>query len=112
MGPKKRQAPEKTAAAIDQILDYVATYPNDGITYQASDMILKAHSDDGFNNESKARSRAGAHIFLSENYQTSKWNGPILTIAQIIKFFMSSVAEAEQGALYITSKERLNENGY
>ena len=26
-------ATEQTAAAIDQILDHVATYPNDGITY-------------------------------------------------------------------------------
>ena len=40
-----QQAPanEQTAAAIDQILDHIATYPNNGITYQASDMILAAH---------------------------------------------------------------------
>ena len=68
-------------------------------------MILAAHSDDGFNNKSKARRRAGAHTFLSENDPTPEWNGPILTIAQIIKFFMSSAAEAELGSLYITSKE-------
>ena len=68
-------------------------------------MILAAHSGSGFNNKSKARSRAGAHIFLSENEPTSKWNGPILTIAQIIKFVMSSAAEVELGAQYITAKE-------
>ena len=67
-------------------------------------MILAAHSDAGFNNESKAHSRAGAHIFLSENDSTPKWNGDILTIAQIIKFVMSSASEAELGALYITAK--------
>ena len=33
------------------------------------------------------------------------WNGPILTIAQIIKFVMFSAAESELGALYITAKE-------
>ena len=105
IGTQQAAATEQTAAAIDQILYYIATYPNNGITYRASDMILAAHSDDGFNNESKARSCAGAHIFLSENDPMPEWNGPILTIAQIIKFVMSSAAEAELGALYITAKE-------
>ena len=68
-------------------------------------MILAAHSDAGFNNESKARSRAGSRIFLSENNPMPKWNGAILTISQIIKFVMSSSAESELGALYITAKE-------
>ena len=103
IGSQQAAATEKTAAVIDQILDYVATYPNNGITYRASDMILSAHSDDGFNNESKARSHAGSHTFLSENDPTPDWNGPIFKIAQIIKFVMSSAAKAELGALYITA---------
>ena len=68
-------------------------------------MILAAHSDAGFNNNSKARSRSGSHIFLSKNYPTPKWNRAILTISQIIKFVMSSTAEAGLGALHITAKE-------
>ena len=68
-------------------------------------MVLAAHSDAGFNNESKGRSRAGAHIFLSENDPEPKWNGPVLTVAQIITFVMSSAAEAEMGALFVTAKE-------
>ena len=44
-------------------------------------------------------------IFFSEDDPESIWNGPILTIAQIIKFFMTSAAEAELGALYVTAKE-------
>ena len=101
IGSQQAAATGKTAAAVDQILDYLATYPNYGITYQASDIILAAHSDAGFKNESNASSRAGAHIFLSENDPTPEWNGPILTIAQIIKFVLS---EAELGALYIAAK--------
>ena len=97
-------ATEQTIAAIDQILDHVAKYSNYGITYRASDMILAAHSDAGFNNESKVRSRAIPHIYLSENDPMPKWSRDILTIAQIIKFVMSSAAEAEIGALYITAK--------
>ena len=68
-------------------------------------MIPAAHSDAGFNNESKGRSRAGAKIFLSENEPEPKWNGPVLTIAQIINFVMSSAAEAELGALFVTANK-------
>ena len=87
------------------MLDYLATYPNDGIVYQAIDMILSAHSDAGFHNESKRRSLSGAHIFLSEDNRIPRWNGPILSIAQVIKFVMTSATEAELAALYITAQK-------
>ena len=86
-------------------MDYLATYPNDGIVYRSSNMILAAHSDAGFHNESKGRSRAGAHIFLSEDEPIPWWNGPILSIAQVIKFVMTYAAEAELAALYITAQK-------
>jgi hypothetical protein len=53
--------------AVDLLLDYVATYPNDGIVYQASNMILCAHADVGLLNETNSCSRAGAHLYLSED---------------------------------------------
>mgnify|MGYP000908115252 FL=1 len=67
-------------------------------------MLIAAHADAGFHNESKGRSRAGAHIFLSEDAPMPKWNGAVLTIAQIIKFVMTSASEAELGALFITAQ--------
>ena len=33
-----------------------------------------------------------------------KWNGAVLTIAQIIKFVMTSASEAELGLLFITAQ--------
>ena len=33
IGAQQAAATEQTAASVDQILDYVATYPNNGITY-------------------------------------------------------------------------------
>ena len=69
IGAQQAAATEDTVAAIDQLLDYVAIYPNDGILFRKSDMILAAHADAGFLNESQAGSRAGAHIFLSEMNQ-------------------------------------------
>ena len=68
-------------------------------------MVLVAHSYAGFQNESKGCSQAGAHVFLDEHEPVPHWNGPILTIAQVIKFVMSSAAKAELGAIFITSKE-------
>ena len=66
---------------------------------------MTAHSYPGFNNETKSRSRAGAHIFLYENETIPRWNGPILNIAQMMKYVMSSAAEAEICALLLTAKE-------
>jgi hypothetical protein len=45
-----------TKQAVHLSLYYVATYPSNGIIYQASDMILCAHSDAGFLNESNSHS--------------------------------------------------------
>ena len=66
-------------------------------------MVLCAHSDAVFHNKIKGHSRAGDHIFLSKKDTMPRWNGPVLTLAQIIKFVMSSASEAELGALFITA---------
>ena len=87
------------------ILDYLATYPNDGIMYHASDMILAAHSDAVFHNKSIGRRQPGAQIFLSEDDPIPPWNGRILSIAQVIKFIMNSATESELAALYITAQK-------
>jgi hypothetical protein len=105
LGAQQAAATENTRTAIDQLLDYVATYPSDGTTYRASNMILAAHSDASFLSESKSRSRAGASIFLTENDPIPRLNGPVLTISQIVKFVMASAAEAELSALFITARE-------
>ena len=63
IGSQQASTTEDKNKAIHQLLDYCATYPDDGILYRSSAMILAGHSDAGFNNETRARSRAGAHIF-------------------------------------------------
>ena len=72
---------------------------------RASNMVLSAHSDSAYLNVSKTRSHAGAHIMMSKDVPVSKYNGPILTIAKIIKCAMSSSAEAELAGIYICAKE-------
>ena len=71
-------------------------------------MVIRACSDAAFHNNSKIRSRTGAHIFLSENYPMPKWNGSVITLSQIIKKFISSASEAELGALFITTQEKVS----
>ena len=78
-----------------QFLDCLATYPHDGITYRASNMILAGHAATIYLNVSEACSCTGADVILSEEVPVPAHNGPVLTIAQIIKNVMSSAAEAD-----------------
>jgi hypothetical protein len=94
-----------TEQAVNLLLIYVATYPNDGIVYCASNMILCAHADAGFLNKINSCSRAGAHIYLSENNPFPRFNGAIQSIAQIIKFVMAPAAKSELAALFIMARE-------
>ena len=104
---QQAKATKNTEKAVSQLLDYVATYPNDGITYRASNMVLAAHSDASYLTEPNSRSRAGAHIFLTEDDPIPRQNGPIQTISQVIKYVMASAAEAELAALYTTAREMI-----
>jgi hypothetical protein len=105
LSSQQATATEATDVAMNQLLDYLAIYPDNSTTYSPSNMILCAHANTGFHNESKGRSQAGAHIFLSKNDPFPKHNGPVLSISQIMKFVMSSAANAELDALYTSTKE-------
>eukprot|EP00804_Cyclotella_cryptica_P027184 CCRYP_017173-RA/>CCRYP_017173-RA protein AED:0.37 eAED:0.37 QI:0/0/0/1/1/1/2/0/314 len=98
---------QNTMSKVHQFLDYAMTHPDAMITYCASNMILAVQSDASYVSETKARSRAGGHIFLSEDNPSPRNNGAILTLTQIIKPVMSSAAEAELGALYINARETI-----
>ena len=67
IGSQQAASTQRTNETINQIMDYCATYPADRILYRSSDMVLCAHFDAEFHNESRESIRAGDHIFLSEN---------------------------------------------
>ena len=67
-------------------------------------MVLTGHSDSAYLNVSKSRSRAGSHIMLSEDTPVPSRNEPVLTVAQIFKFIISSDAEAKIAVLFICAK--------
>ncbi len=102
---RQSKASIHTEQLVHTLLDYVATYPNDGIVYRASNMVFCAHADAGYLNNTKSRSRAGAHIYVLEDDQIPRFNGTVLTIATIIKFVMALAAEAELAALFIAACE-------
>jgi hypothetical protein len=66
LSSQQATATEATNVAMNQLLNYLTTYPDDGTTYCASNMILCAHTNASFNNESKGCSQAYAHIFISK----------------------------------------------
>ncbi len=96
-----------TEQAVDLILNYVATYPNEDIVYWANNMILFAHVDAGLLNKTNSCSRAGAHIYFLEDDAFPWFNGAILSIAQIIKFVKALAAESELAMLFITAQEMI-----
>ena len=68
-------------------------------------MVISALSGVAYLNVPKSQSRAGAFIFLSEDDPVPRLNGPVLTLAKIIKFVMLSAAEAKLAALFMTAKD-------
>ena len=99
---------ENTLTTVRQFLDYCASQEDAVLTFKRSGMQLAVHSDSGYLNEPKARSRAGGHFFLSDRSSHPPNNGAILNVANIIKAVMSSAAEAELGALYINAREAVH----
>jgi hypothetical protein len=89
------KATEKTQAATNQLLDYLATHPDATIRYHASDMILHIHSDASYLSVSNARSRLGGLFFCSDKSpQQDTLNGSIKNIASFIKNVIASAAES------------------
>ncbi len=99
---------ERTMDKVRQLLDYASSQEEAILTYHASNMVLAIHSDAGYLNEIKSRSRAGGHFFFSSDVQNPSNNGAVLTIAQIIDAVMSSAAEAKLGALFINAREAVH----
>jgi hypothetical protein len=90
---KQTKATEKTQAAKNQMLDYLATRPDATIRYHASDMILHIHSDASYLSVSNARSRLGGMFFLgNKSPEQDTLNGSILNVAAVIKNVVASAA--------------------
>jgi hypothetical protein len=102
---EQTKATEKTQAAANQLLDYLATHPDAIIRYHKSDMILHIHSDASYLSISHARSRLGGLFYCGNKpLQADKLNGSILNAASVIKNAVASAAESEVGACFQNSQ--------
>jgi hypothetical protein len=107
LATKQAKPTQKTIEKIKQLLDYCTTQEEAIITYLARKMILCIHSNMGFCNKKKPRSRAGGHFPLSNHNRFPPNNSAILTNGTIIKDVMSLMAEVELGALFLNAKEAI-----
>jgi hypothetical protein len=88
---EQTKATEKTQAATNQMLDYLATHPDATIRYHPSDMVVHIHSDASYLSVSNARSRLVGLFFLGNNYpEQETLNGSILNVAAVIKNVVAS----------------------
>jgi hypothetical protein len=110
-----------TTAYVSHLLDYCSTKPNATICYYASDMQLKIHNNASYLSKPNAKSCIGGYVFLGNSMHsqcTSLSNGPLLCQSTVLKHVVSSVAEAEYGALFVNAKtgtvtrEALKEMGH
>jgi hypothetical protein len=92
-------------AALDRMLNCIATYPNATIVYRPSNMQLAVHSDESYNSELKARSRSTGFSTCGPIINTlgspkNSVNGPIRTTTTVIPTVVSSATEASYAALF------------
>jgi hypothetical protein len=98
---ERTKATEKTQAATNQLLDYLATHPDSTIRYHASDTILHIDSDASYLSVSNARSRLAGLFFCGDKSpQQDNLYGSIININSIIKNVVASAAESEVGACF------------
>jgi hypothetical protein len=98
---EQTKAIEKTQAAANQLLDYLATHPDATIRYHKSDMILHIHSDASYLSVSRARIILGGLFYCGNKPpQADKLNGSILNASSVIKNIVASAAESEVGACF------------
>ena len=98
---------KKNFDLTNHLLNHASTYPKDGIACRKSHKQLANHSGAGCLNESKAKSRASAHMCLSEDAPMPTFNGVALTIAQMTKHVVSSTEEAELASLFATARKHV-----
>jgi hypothetical protein len=101
-------ATSTTIDSVSCLLDYCSTRLEASIKYFASDMQLKIHSDASYLSESKAKSRICGYFYLGNKTNSSKKplsNGPLLCHTTVLKHVVSSMAEAEFGAMFVNAQE-------
>ena len=97
-------ATEATAAAVDRLAAYVASYPNNELVLTACDMILHMQSDGSHLSRSRARGVAGGIAYFGNAGKPTHINGAIHLNSCIIDVVVAFVAECEYASLYMLAR--------
>ena len=103
MASEQSKPTENTKKKAQQVMDYVATYPDKYIRFHASDMILNIDSDAAYVVAPKARSRVAGYFQLGSlptTIQHPYINGAVLVECKTLRHVVSSAAEAEIGGIF------------
>jgi hypothetical protein len=90
------------------MLDYLVTHPDAMVRFHASDMILTIHLAASYLSEANAHSRACKHFFKGWKLDPKcpiKLNGAFFMLCAILRFVVTSAAEAELGTLFLNCKQ-------
>lgn len=105
LSSRQSQPTVEVELAANRIFGYAKRYPNAQTVIHACDMILTGHSDASYLSETKARSRAGGILYLTNKQDNKIVNGSIFCMSTIKPVTVSSAAEADYGALFLLGKE-------
>ena len=98
---------EKDEKNVYQFLDYMATYPNTVVIFNALGMILRADTDVSYLTELEACSRAAGYIFLDSiplKCARELLCCPVHVNCKILNVFASYAAEAETRGFFLTGR--------
>jgi hypothetical protein len=98
-------ATEHTETAVNRLLSYFYSYPNNRLVLTACDMVLYIQSDASYLSRPNSRSVAGGIFYLGNINDPTKINGSIHTLSSIIPVVVASVGEAEYAAVFLNGQE-------
>jgi hypothetical protein len=105
METEQTKTTEKTQAATNHLLDYLATRPDATIIHHAHEMILHSHSDASYISVSNARSRLGGLFFCGKNPgKKISWKAPSLMLLLSSKTWSPPQTNRKLERVFITPK--------
>ena len=89
---------------IDRLLGHIMKFPDNKVTFHASDMQYIVFGDISHNSVSKGRSRAGGYGYYGWKEDPQRINGGVFLMSSVLDVVTSSAGEGEYGAAYMVSR--------
>jgi hypothetical protein len=93
-----------TQQAVDRLLAYAASYPDNELVFTACDMVLHMQSDGSHLSRSRSRGVAGGIAYFGNSNEPTHINGAVHVHSCILDVVVASVAECEYASLYMLAR--------